>query len=168
MSFLCRTLGESLRKGAAKMDRMPRYVVHGLDPAALVRLRKKRGLTQDDLGLKLGVNTQSILNWESGRAAPSPQSFKRLLEVLQVTDKQIVAENSANDTLAVYRQRAGLTQRTAISSTEIQRYRFLDIERGVRLPTREEARALAKAYGISVSKVETLCQILHNQRTGQC
>lgn len=146
------------------MNRMPRRVVHGLNPAALAHARRARGLTQDDLGLQLGVTSQSIHTWESGRSKPGPQNFKRLLDILQVTKDELVMAEAVSS-LAAHRQRAGLTQLAAVEASGILKHRLLDIERGVRLPTRDETQKLARAYGISVKEVQQLCQALHDQRT---
>ncbi len=149
------------------MDRMVRRVVHGLDPAALARLRRDRGLTQDDLALQVGVTSHAIHTWESGRSKPGPQNFKRLLRILQVTEGELVIA-TAQPSLAAHRQRAGLTQTAAIEATGIPRHRLLDIERGVRLPRPEDAEKIAAIYSIMPTEVMELCQTLHNQRTGQC
>jgi DNA-binding transcriptional regulator YiaG len=53
----------------------------------LMRLRRKRSLTQKQLGDALGVTETTVRNWESGRSIPklTPVQFKKLLKILQIT-----------------------------------------------------------------------------------
>ena len=148
------------------MDRMARRVVHGLNPEALARIRRARGLTQDDLALQVGVRSHSIHTWESGRSKPGPQNFKRLLEVLNATEDELVSASS-EPSLAAHRQRAGLTQSAAIEATGIPRHRLLDIERGVRLPTQADAEKIGTTYSILPADVVKMCEALHLKRVGR-
>ena len=47
----------------------------------LYQLRKKQGLTQEELAEKLEVSRQSISNWETGKVVPTT---KRLTELSQL------------------------------------------------------------------------------------
>ena len=48
-------------------------------------LRKKKGLTQEELAAKLYVSRTAISKWESGRGYPSIDSLKTLAEFFSVT-----------------------------------------------------------------------------------
>lgn len=44
-----------------------------LSPAAILRIRKKKNLTQGQMAALLGVKWQRYANWEQGRAHPTPE-----------------------------------------------------------------------------------------------
>ena len=51
----------------------------------LATLRKKQGLTQEELAARLGVTTSAVGNWEAGLRRPRYESLRRLAEVLGVS-----------------------------------------------------------------------------------
>lgn len=62
----------------------------------LIAFRNRKGLSQDELSMKLGVSRQSISNWENGSSQPSIDFIKKLAEIYEVsvddllnTDKNI-------------------------------------------------------------------------------
>lgn len=50
----------------------------------LRELRLERLLTQEELGKKAGVSKATIVNIESGKIRPYPQTLRKLAEALQV------------------------------------------------------------------------------------
>lgn len=52
------------------------------DPDQLIRLRRRRGLTQLDVAEALGVTQQAVSEWERGRKRPEINSLPILAEVL--------------------------------------------------------------------------------------
>ena len=65
----------------------------------ILTLRKKNGLSQEQLGEKVNVTRQTISNWELDETAPNPEQLKLLSKALQVSidilvDNDIVANNS--------------------------------------------------------------------------
>lgn len=51
----------------------------------LIKLRKKRGLTQEELADKLGVSGQAVSKWETGNSMPDVALLGQLAHVLGVT-----------------------------------------------------------------------------------
>src|ERR1019366_3355401 len=47
--------------------------------------REKSGLSQNKLGDLLGYHGQFVSNWERGIAAPPPKSFRKICEVLDIS-----------------------------------------------------------------------------------
>ena len=45
----------------------------------LVQLRKKSGLSQEELGEKLGVTRQTISKWEMGQCKPETEKLSKVL-----------------------------------------------------------------------------------------
>ena len=73
----------------------------------LVELRKKHGLSQEELGFELnnasdfGVSRQSISDWENGRSEPKLENIKLLAKALNVScdtllDDEIELNNEGN------------------------------------------------------------------------
>ena len=46
------------------------------------KLRKKKGLSQEELGERIGVTRQTISNWELGETGPNPDQLKLLSKEL--------------------------------------------------------------------------------------
>lgn len=51
----------------------------------IYELRKRKGLSQEDLASELGVSRQTISNWESGQTAPDLKQATKLAEVFDVS-----------------------------------------------------------------------------------
>ena len=52
----------------------------------IIKLRKQRGLTQDDFASAVGVSRQAVYKWESGQSYPEAQ---KLLEIKKLFDISI-------------------------------------------------------------------------------
>ncbi len=57
----------------------------------LYELRKKRGLTQKELGDKLGVKNKAVSQWEMGISKPRTGKLRTLAEILGVTVDELLA-----------------------------------------------------------------------------
>ena len=53
-------------------------------------LRKKNGLSQEQLGEKINVTRQTISNWELNETAPNPEQLKLLSKALKVSIDELV------------------------------------------------------------------------------
>lgn len=51
----------------------------------IIDLRKKRGLSQEDLAITLGVSRQAVSKWETGEAKPDTDKVVALAEYFEVT-----------------------------------------------------------------------------------
>ena len=51
----------------------------------ILKLRKKQGLSQEQLGEMVGVTRQTISNWELGETAPNPEQLKLLSKALDAS-----------------------------------------------------------------------------------
>lgn len=51
----------------------------------ILELRKKKGLSQEQLGEKVNVTRQTISNWELNETSPNPEQLKLLSSVLEVS-----------------------------------------------------------------------------------
>ncbi len=60
-------------------------------------LRKKMGLSQDELAEKLNVSRQSVSRWEVGSASPDAENLKQLSSIFGVSVDYLLNDDSDND-----------------------------------------------------------------------
>ena len=53
-------------------------------------LRKNRGLTQEELAIRLNVVRQTVSKWEKGLSVPDAEALQRLADVLEVDVKELL------------------------------------------------------------------------------
>jgi transcriptional regulator with XRE-family HTH domain len=131
--------------GAQGRARVPNF-----DPAALVRARSKRVLSQDALvealaaaGLRL--DRSHLIRWEKGRQAPSPASLVALAGVLGIEPWELTTARPSTAELADLRMWTGRTQAELAEHVGMPRSTYVLLERGG-LPLRPDvADALAAA-----------------------
>lgn len=64
----------------------------------ILELRKKNGLSQEQLGEKINVTRQTISNWELGETSPNPEQLKFLSSNLNVSIDELL-DNNVNNVL---------------------------------------------------------------------
>lgn len=61
----------------------------------LIRLRKQKGLSQEELAYQLGISRQSVSKWESGTSVPELERLVEISELYGVSlDELVKGENS--------------------------------------------------------------------------
>lgn len=55
----------------------------------LAKMRKAKGLTQEEVGEKLGISAQAVSKWENDTTLPDPMMIKELAALYGVTLNQI-------------------------------------------------------------------------------
>ena len=60
-------------------------------------LRRKQGLSQEQLAEKIGVSRQAISKWESGASIPELEKLKALSECFHVTIDELAGEQEIRD-----------------------------------------------------------------------
>ena len=60
----------------------------------ILQLRKKNGLSQEQLGEKVDVTRQTISNWELGETAPNPEQLKKMSKAFNVSIDEILDNDS--------------------------------------------------------------------------
>ena len=58
-------------------------------------IRKRKGINQEELAHRLGVNTATLSRWENGHFEPKASVIKKLCEVLDCTESELF--NGADD-----------------------------------------------------------------------
>ena len=56
----------------------------------ILKLRKKSGLSQEQLGEKVNVTRQTISNWELNETTPNPEQLKLLSKALNVSINELL------------------------------------------------------------------------------
>ena len=56
----------------------------------LLALRKQSGLSQEELGLELGVSRQTVSKWENGSADPSTTNLLALAKLYGVAAEELL------------------------------------------------------------------------------
>ena len=57
----------------------------------LYELRKKKGLSQEEVAEKLNVTRQSVSKWETGKCMPDLSLFPELCKVLDITINDLIS-----------------------------------------------------------------------------
>ena len=120
----------------------------------MARLRKKRGLTLDELSRRLNRQRPNVIAWEKGRASPSPPKLVALAEALDVEPSELTRISRGRAQLVDLRGWAGMTQAELARRAGLPRPTYALLERGG-LPLRPDVAArLAEALGRDVDEVE--------------
>ena len=56
----------------------------------LREIRKKNGITQEQLAEKLNVSRQAVTKWESGKSLPSIHNLKEMAIIFKVTTNELL------------------------------------------------------------------------------
>ena len=56
----------------------------------ILNLRKKNGLSQEELGEKVNVTRQTISNWELDETSPNPEQLKLLSKALNISVDELI------------------------------------------------------------------------------
>ncbi len=97
-------------------------------------LRKKKGLSQEELGEKINVTRQTISNWELDSTAPNPEQLKQLSKVLNISVDELIGNDVYIDKQKSYRN-----EYEYVSKIKIKGIPFVHINIG---------RSFRKARGI--------------------
>ena len=57
------------------------------------QLRKSRGLSQEELAIKLNVVRQTISKWEQGLSVPDSEMLVSISEVFEIPESTMLGEN---------------------------------------------------------------------------
>ena len=66
----------------------------------ITEYRKKRNLTQKDLGEKLNVSPQAVSKWENGQAEPDASTIKKLCEIFKISTDELLGNTPPADEVA--------------------------------------------------------------------
>ena len=128
--------------------------VRNFDPAALAEYRRRRGLSLDQLGARIGRARPNLITWEKGRSTPSPPKLVALAAALGVKPWQLTTIEPRSAELADLRAWAGLSQQELADQAGLVRATYALVERA-ELPLRPDvAQALSRVLGRQVREIE--------------
>lgn len=81
----------------------------------LTQLRRERGLTQEQLGEKLGVTNKTVSRWETGTYLPPVEMLQILSELYGITINEILSGQRLGE--REYRERAEENIKTALNKS---------------------------------------------------
>ena len=64
----------------------------------LSQLRKEHGLTQEDLGSRIGVTNKTVSRWENGNYLPPADMLKALSEIYGLSINEILSGERLDET----------------------------------------------------------------------
>ena len=85
--------------------------------------RKERGLTQEELAIRVNVVRQTVSKWEKGLSVPDADMLQRIAEVLEVSVSQLLGkeEEPEKDRNEVAEQLARINEQLAIRNRRSRR-----------------------------------------------
>ena len=75
----------------------------------ILELRKRYGLSQEQLGEKINVTRQTISNWELGETSPNPEQLKLISKTLNISIDELLD----NDIRSVLVEKVSNTEKLA-------------------------------------------------------
>lgn len=79
-------------------------------------LRRKNGLSQEQLAERIGVSRQAISKWEGGLSTPELDKLKALSECFQITIDELTNDKSSNNSSDTTEQKKDDTANKLIES----------------------------------------------------
>ena len=124
--------------------------------ARLKALRKKAGLTQEELADVLGISYMTVRRWEAGKASPRVEDIPSIAQALGVPEADLLDTNASipfGANLKALRRKAGLTQSQLADKIGVSLLTLFRWEKDERQPRMSEIKALAKALGVSEAEL---------------
>ena len=129
--------------------------------------RKKKNLTQDKLGQKIGLSGVAIMRYEKEQRRPSKDIVEKMADVFGISPDDILENNIIGQNIHDIRKRKGFTQKElasklGMSITGLQNYEYSDT-----IPSPKQIEKIAAALdvplfeilGIEYSKEQILSMI---------
>ena len=68
-----------------------------MDGKNIVKIRRQRGITQEELAQALSVNTTTLSRWENGHFEPKASMLRGICEVLGCTESELLNGQSPDE-----------------------------------------------------------------------
>ncbi len=124
-------------------------------------LRLKRGITQEELAERLGVEKASIYNWEVGKVIPRMKHLKKLSEIFEVPVYDLLREGPVGNIfnssavmgkIKLLRKMHGLSQKELADRVGVTVGAVSKWERGLSLPDKVHLKKLSEIFNVPVSE----------------
>lgn len=121
-------------------------------------MRQIRGLTQKELGQKLGLSFQSVAQWENELRCPKIETLKRIADALEMPVGAFLPSmgigESAGSRIKMARERQNMTQKELAEKMGTTPQNISQYERGIRNPKLETRERLAKVLSVDAHWLE--------------
>jgi len=89
----------------------------------IAKWRKEKGLTQEELAIRVNVVRQTVSKWEKGLSVPDADMLQKIAEVLEVSVSQLLGreEEPEKDRNEVAEQLARINEQLAIRNRRTKR-----------------------------------------------
>lgn len=86
-------------------------------------IRKDRGLTQEELAIRVNVVRQTVSKWEKGLSVPDAEMLQKIADVLEVSVSQLLGreEETEKDRNEVAEQLSRINEQLAIKNRRAKR-----------------------------------------------
>lgn len=135
-------------------DRVTRPSFRGFRGAYLRTKRTERGLTQEQLAVRVGVFPKLVGKWERGLVAPSPGTVVKIAQLLGQPSTAFTDVPIEQATMVDLRLWAGLTRAKASELSGVSERALFEYEHCTRTPSDSDAEALGEVYGRSAAVVQ--------------
>lgn len=121
-------------------------------------MRQIRGLTQKELGQKLGLSFQSVAQWENGLRCPKIETLKRIADALEMPVGAFLPSmgigESAGRRIKMARERQNMTQKELAEKMGTTSQNISQYERNIINPKPETIKKFADALGVDARWLE--------------
>lgn len=134
---------------------MPSGRLENLDPEIIEEIRRRVGITKEQLAVKVGVTPNIVSRWFLGQTSPAPPRALKLAQVLGVDVLDLTGKTMATADIVDLRQRHGWTTQNVSEMSEgaLSKQMLYAIERGHPVPSADKLDLLAKLYDVSDSQI---------------
>ena len=86
-------------------------------------IRKDRGLTEEELAIRVNVVRQTVSKWEKGLSVPDAEMLQKIADVLEVSVSQLLGreEEPEKDRIEVAEQLSRINEQLAIKNRRAKR-----------------------------------------------
>ena len=135
----------------------------------IAQLRKGKGLTQEELAVKLGVSAQAVSKWENDISCPDISLLPQLVRILGVTADELLTGKTGAVVLVPEKERKSLdelTLRIFVNSAEGDKVRVnlpmtlvkIGLELGIDLAPKYADRDLIAMSNLDLSQIVELAE----------
>ena len=135
----------------------------------IAKLRKRKGLTQEELAVKLGVSAQAVSKWENDISCPDISLLPQLVRILGVTADELLTGKTGDVVLVPEKERKSLdelTLRIFVNSAEGDKVRVnlpmtlvkIGLELGIDLAPKYADRDLIAMSNLDLSQFVELAE----------
>jgi transcriptional regulator with XRE-family HTH domain len=97
------------------------------------KLRKEKGLTQQELAERVFVSTQAVSKWETGDSFPDVESLEKIAQVFCVTVDEIIKANT-KDKVMVFEFGLGILPYVSAGSENSLMSKVKELRKSVEFP----------------------------------